>query len=491
MLPPIGPLPVVAGYAVSHLIGHGATSTVWAATDDDTGEAVAVKITDPAMDRAADVLAIAARESAVLERVPHDHVIRLRRAFARPDGSVAIVMDRAEGGSLADLVAARGRLTDGEVATVLTPLAGVLAALHRAGVVHGDLSPRNVLFTAAGKPLLADFATARAVGEGDAPLPAGTPGFLPPERAAGDVATEAGDVYGLGALAWFALTGRPLSPGAAPDPAHAAGLVGAAYGPVVTALLDADPDARPDPAQAAQRLYAAAPPVPLRLVPPGEGDITVALTRRLRAQAALAPAGPAERPPRRWGRRSRGRHAAPAPRGAAGSRGRLPAGGVGLGLVGVVVVAVAVSTVAWVRGTDGSGPDPVDPALVEITEHAEGALGGLVAQRARALQEADPAGLLRAEALGSPIHEHDGRLVAALLSTGRRYAAVRYTIRTVRPVEVHPPTATLLAQIDTLAYDAAAPTEAVAAVTPTPGAPVLVEVRLVDGRWLLADVREP
>ena len=79
-------------------------------------------------------------------------------------------MDYAPGGSLRQLVGARGRLSVGETVTVLTPIAQVLAYLHGRGFTHGDVSPGNVLFTAHGKPLLADLGVARMVGD-----PAGVP----------------------------------------------------------------------------------------------------------------------------------------------------------------------------------------------------------------------------------------------------------------------------------------------------------------------------
>lgn len=513
--PTQGP-PDVDGYAVSHELGRGATSTVWAATDRDTGDRVAIKITDAAREQAADVLAQAARECAVLDRVPHEHLVRMRRAFARPDGSVALVMDLAEGGDLAELVTANGRLTEGEVATVLTPLADALAAVHHAGVVHGDLSPRNVLITAEGKPLLGDFAAARAVGEAEPPLVAGTPGFVAPERRAGAIPTEASDVYALGALAWFALTGRPLPESGAPDGEAVAGMVGAAYGPVVAELLAEDPDARPTPERAAAMLYAAAAPTPVRLVRASDADVAVAMTRRLRAQA-VADSGPPASPGRRswrrlrplaraggrassahrsagpprppwWGGSPEGRHAAPGSsrRPSVHSRSSGP-GRTRLTLIVVLVLVLAGGIGAWLRSARGAFTSQIDPAVARISGDTPGTVQRLAEVRARGLQQVQTDALLDAEVAGSPLHEHDLRLVAALHEAGRGYSALRFDVRSATLVELDPPAATVLARIDTLAGDAALPTEGVSA----PGAPVLVELRLVDGNWRLADLREP
>ena len=502
MTEPTTTVPEVDGYAVTRLLGRGATSAVWAATDTDTDDPVAVKITDPARERAVDVLALAARESAVLSRIADEHVVRLRRAFARPDGSVALITDLAQGGSLADLVAVRGRLTEGEVATVLVPLASTLDTLHRAGVVHGDLSPGNVLFTASGKPLLADFATARAVGESEPPLVAGTPGFLAPERAGGALATEASDVFGLGALAWYALTGRPLPDTGAPDGTGVTGMVGAAYGPVVARMLARDPWARPSAGEAARDLYAVSPPVPVRLVAPGEADVAAALTRRLRAQAVAALSEPPM--PLRvpfWRRTRRGRHAAPSE-----TPSRIPLAGRRIGpirrwrwgrsaVVGALLVAamsgVLVRTI-HARLAQTADPTPATTALVET--QATVLLRDLAAARARALVVADPALLAQADAPGSPILEHDTRLIAALRASQARYASLRFEVVSVRDVHVTPPTATVVARLDTVVTTTTA-TAASAGEgdpgVPTDEAPVLVELRLVEGRWLLADLRAP
>ena len=120
---------------------------------------VALKIPDPTAYRPGELLSQAAREIAVLEGVASEHVVRLRQVVHLPTGGAALVLDLAEGGSLADLVTARGRLSEGEVATVCTALATTLAALHDAGVIHGDLAAGNVLFTREGKPMIADFAS--------------------------------------------------------------------------------------------------------------------------------------------------------------------------------------------------------------------------------------------------------------------------------------------------------------------------------------------
>ena len=138
----------------------------------------------------------------ILSVLDHEHlvrahsVLRLRGASGAPSaamtsegdgggrrlrgGTVGLIMDYAAGGSLGQLVAGRGKLGPGETVTVLTPIAQALAYLHGQGFTHGDVSPGNVLFTAHGKPLLADLGVARMVADATAVADAGTEGFRDP-----------------------------------------------------------------------------------------------------------------------------------------------------------------------------------------------------------------------------------------------------------------------------------------------------------------------
>jgi serine/threonine protein kinase len=209
--------PHVPGLQVLRSLGRGAHGEVWAAVDLGSGEQVAVKLrrTGPGRQRrgngddAAEGAERLAREIALLRRIDHPHVVRLRRVLDLPDGSRAMVLDHAAGGSLAGLVRSRGPLMPGEVVTVLVALGRALADLHAGGVVHGDLSPGNVLFTGDGRPLLADLGLAAVLGADRDAADWATPGFADSaDLPAGDPGR---DVWGLGAVAWYALTGAPAT----------------------------------------------------------------------------------------------------------------------------------------------------------------------------------------------------------------------------------------------------------------------------------------
>ncbi len=193
----------VPGFRVERLLGVGASGDVWLATVRSTGAGVALKrvpIADPARRREA--LAEAARLSAL----DHPNLVRLHRVV-RVEGAVVLVLDLAAAGSLAGLLAARGRLAAGEVISALSPVAAALAHAHAAGVVHGDVTPANVLFTEIGLPLLADLGVSRLVGD-DVPVRT-TAAYADPAVVAGDQPAPDSDVYMLGAVAMHALTGTP------------------------------------------------------------------------------------------------------------------------------------------------------------------------------------------------------------------------------------------------------------------------------------------
>ncbi|OKA07978.1 hypothetical protein ATP06_0211720 [Amycolatopsis regifaucium] len=257
-------------------LGEGPAATVLAGMDETTGEAFALKVYPGRVDRR--TRAELDKELSALNSLSELGTVLIpTEAKDLPDGRFGVRMELCTQ-SLAELVGAFGPLSVQDVLSLGEALATTLAAAHQAGVVHGGMTPGNVLFRASGAPVLADFGLAlRQSFPGDPAV-----GFLAPETITEGVRDERTDLYGLGALLYFALTGRSPAreePGETADeltlrvlsgpvpPIDRPGLP-AGLGPLVASLLARDPGARPiDATLVATRLGAtpgvAATPRPL------------------------------------------------------------------------------------------------------------------------------------------------------------------------------------------------------------------------------------
>jgi hypothetical protein len=193
----------LSGYVIENLLGFGASGEVWRARVASTGEPVALKRI--VVDGASRVRSAQA-EAALLATLEHPHLVRLHE-LVPTTGAIVLVLDLAAGGTLAELINVRGRITPGEAITALAPIGAALAYAHNAGVVHGDVTPANVLFTDVGMPLLADLGVARLLGD-DAPVQS-TPAFIDPAVAAGCLPGPQSDVFMIAAVVVHALTGEP------------------------------------------------------------------------------------------------------------------------------------------------------------------------------------------------------------------------------------------------------------------------------------------
>lgn len=213
--PSAPPRDVVLGrYEVLRRLGAGGYATVHLARDLSTGSLVVLKHVAAMGSSSERHLESALRELEVARRVSHPNLVAIHDVSRVRDGAV-VVMEYAEGGSLADALAAEGSLPPAEAARVVREALAGLAALHEAGVVHGDVKPANILLAGDGRVLLADFGAARD-GRPDATLVRGSGGgaagtilYMAPEQARGGRASRASDLYALAAVAQEILTGRP------------------------------------------------------------------------------------------------------------------------------------------------------------------------------------------------------------------------------------------------------------------------------------------
>ena len=189
--------------------GTGARGDVYRAWDPTLRREVALKLLRE------DTLAGAAlddspllREGRAAARVRHPNVVTVH-GLDRRDGRVGLWMELVRGTSLERHVRTHGAMTPEDVARMGRELAGALAAVHEAGLVHRDVKPANIVRDATGRWVLADFGLG-ATWEDAAVAglrPSGTPLYMAPELLAGAAASERTDLYALGMLLRFALTG--------------------------------------------------------------------------------------------------------------------------------------------------------------------------------------------------------------------------------------------------------------------------------------------
>ena len=193
-----------SNYTLTERLGAGAMGEVWRGRDRE-GTALAFKLLRPELAADPDVVQRFLKERSALVGVDDPHVVRMHGLVAE-DETLAIVMDLVEGGDLRDLLASRGTLTPSEVARTGAQVAAGLAAVHRAGIVHRDVKPENVLIDqASGGPVarVSDFGIARLADASAATrstMLLGTPNYMAPEITEGHPATPAADAYSLGVV---------------------------------------------------------------------------------------------------------------------------------------------------------------------------------------------------------------------------------------------------------------------------------------------------
>jgi serine/threonine protein kinase len=207
---------LVAGrYRLVRPLGHGGMAVVELAEDVELRRTVAVKLLAESLGSDDGIRRRFLREARLAAGISHPNVVRVYDA-GEHGGRPYFVMEYVEGETLAEIVAREGELEpDRAVALVLQACAGLEAA-HTAGLVHRDVKPQNLLLRPDGVLKVADFGIARSQ-DGTQLTEAGTvlgsAGYMAPEQLEGGRVTGAADVYGLGAVLYELVTGRPPRPG--------------------------------------------------------------------------------------------------------------------------------------------------------------------------------------------------------------------------------------------------------------------------------------
>jgi serine/threonine-protein kinase len=269
---------LIAGrYELQARISKGGMGAVWRARDRRLRRDVAVKLLHAWIAEDLELRRRFAREARVLAPLVHEHIVRLYD-YGEDGETPFLVMELVEGANLADV--ARNRQLDwAQASEIALPIASALAYAHAHGIVHRDLTPGNVLIeSASGRVVVSDFGLARIARSSTSVatqgMLLGTPEYWSPEQARGADSETATDMYALGCLLFWLLSGRtpfegddrlavglrrahetapPLLSCAPAAPAEAAALV--------DALLAADPADRPTAAEVLERLGVAAPAI--------------------------------------------------------------------------------------------------------------------------------------------------------------------------------------------------------------------------------------
>ncbi len=202
---------IVGRYRLVERIDRGGTADVWRARDERLDRDVAMKILGAAADPAfRERFTTEARRAAA---VSHPNIVTI--FDEGQDGDLAfIVMEEVRGRTLRDLIAERGAIPVGESVALIRQIADALDATHRAGLVHLDVKPANVIVDRSGNAKLTDFGIARAARDNEERELVGTARYIAPERVLGMPATPRSDVYGLALVAYELLTGQPAFAGA-------------------------------------------------------------------------------------------------------------------------------------------------------------------------------------------------------------------------------------------------------------------------------------
>ncbi len=309
-------------YVVGSVIATGGMSTVYRGRDTRLDRPVAIKIMDARFAGDPAFRVRFEREARSAARIDHPAVVDVHDQGS-DGGRLFLVMELVEGGTLRDVLRARGALGVPAAFAVLEQVLAGLAEAHRLGMVHRDVKPENVLVSAAREAKVADFGLAVAAaqaGASHAGTILGTVAYLSPEQVATGAADPRSDVYAAGILLYELLTGAPPYTGDTaisvayrhvnsdvPAPSEIAGDVPPQLDALVLRATRRDPAARPaDAAAMLAELRQLAvelevPRVPVPAPPP----------KPVEEQATVPSAGPGAARPGRTGTRMLAREGHP------------------------------------------------------------------------------------------------------------------------------------------------------------------------------------
>ena len=198
-------------YRLLTCIGSGGMAVVYQGVDMLLERRVAVKVLRQRFASDPEFLERFQREARAAANLDHPNIVTVFDV-GRDDDRHYIVMEYVDGQDLKTVIRRKERLGVAEALDITAQVAAGVGHAHKAGVIHRDIKPQNVLITQAGRAKVVDFGIARALSESgltDSDTVWGSPIYFAPEQAAGDPPTPASDVYSIGVMMYEMLTGSP------------------------------------------------------------------------------------------------------------------------------------------------------------------------------------------------------------------------------------------------------------------------------------------
>jgi len=287
-------------YRLGRRLASGGMGTVWQGWDERLHRSVAVKKlhVQPGLTETERDVAVkrVIREARLTARLHHPSAVQVFDIVDEGD-SPCLIMQYVPSRSLQEIVREDGPLPPDEVARIGMQVAAALAAAHRAGIVHRDVKPGNVLIAEDGTAKITDFGISRALGDmtlTSTGMVTGTPAFMAPEVARGVASDFASDVYSLGATLYMAVEGNPpfgtdqnpmavlhrVASGESDPPTRSGPLT-----PMLNTMMSPDAARRPSMVDVANTL----PSLPAVTQDPPTSSTARVITRRLRPALAATP----------------------------------------------------------------------------------------------------------------------------------------------------------------------------------------------------------
>ena len=203
-------------FTVGNLLGEGGFAAVFRVRDKSLSRDVAVKVLDLGLTPSPSLPERFVREARTIAHLEHPHIVPIYKVGGYKNQVLYIVMRCLDGPSLRHLLEKYKRLSVGDAGRIARQVADALGYAHRYGVVHRDIKPDNILLDTSGHVLVSDFGIAKAAQEASSAshlttegMVVGTPQYMSPEQATGDLVDARSDIYSLGILLYQMLTGAP------------------------------------------------------------------------------------------------------------------------------------------------------------------------------------------------------------------------------------------------------------------------------------------